>query len=177
MAGEKTVSRPVRSPWTNRVSPSTRRAVDVFCVAIDVLRIFRVFVTFVRRGIPQCWSLACLFPSSGCLGDCFHRSARWNDRPLYRGEVDRPMTTFPMHFNGGQQADADMAAENWKRIDEAWEVFLSPRIGAIRSLEVCSLTLSERVPPYSRHHKYSKKIECRHRGGENKNNSRLLLEL
>ena len=25
------------------------------------------------------------------------------------------------------------------------------------------LTLSERMPPYSRHHKYSKKIECRHR--------------
>ena len=39
------------------------------------------------------------------------------------------------------------------------------------------LTLSERMPPYSRHHKYSKEIECRHRGGKNKNNSRLLLEL
>ena len=39
------------------------------------------------------------------------------------------------------------------------------------------LTLSERMPPYSRHHKYSKRIECRHRGGKNKNNSRLLLEL
>ena len=39
------------------------------------------------------------------------------------------------------------------------------------------LTLSERMPPYSRHHKYSKKIECRHRGDKNKNNSRLLLEL
>ena len=34
-----------------------------------------------------------------------------------------------------------------------------------------------RMPPYSRHHKYSKKIERRHRGGKNKNNSRLLLEL
>ena len=40
-----------------------------------------------------------------------------------------------------------------------------------------NLTLSERMPPYSRHHKYSKKIECRHRGGKNKNNSRLSLEL
>ena len=39
------------------------------------------------------------------------------------------------------------------------------------------LTLSERMPPYSRHHKYSKRIECRYRGGKNKNNSRLLLEL
>ena len=38
------------------------------------------------------------------------------------------------------------------------------------------LTLSDRMPPYSRHHKYSKRIECRHRGGKNKNNSRLLLE-
>ena len=38
------------------------------------------------------------------------------------------------------------------------------------------LTLSERMPPYSRHHKYSKRIECRHRGGKKKN-SRLLLEL
>ena len=44
------------------------------------------------------------------------------------------------------------------------------------------------MPPYSRHHKYSKKIECRHRGGNKKKkfptfirivnqNSRLLLEL
>ena len=39
------------------------------------------------------------------------------------------------------------------------------------------LTLSERMPPYSRHHIDSKRIECRHRGGKNKNNSRLLLEL
>ena len=37
------------------------------------------------------------------------------------------------------------------------------------------LTLSERMLPYSRHHKYSKKIECRHRG--KKKNSRFLLEL
>ena len=43
--------------------------------------------------------------------------------------------------------------------------------------EIINLTLSERMPPYSRHRKYSKKIECRHRGGKNKNNSRLLLEL
>ena len=38
------------------------------------------------------------------------------------------------------------------------------------------LTLSERMPPYSRHHIYSKKIECRRTGGKKKN-SRLLLEL
>ena len=30
------------------------------------------------------------------------------------------------------------------------------------------LTLSERMPPYSRHRKYSKKIECRHTGGKKK---------
>ena len=30
------------------------------------------------------------------------------------------------------------------------------------------LTLSERMTPYSRHHKYSKKIECRHTGGKKK---------
>ena len=48
------------------------------------------------------------------------------------------------------------------------------------------LTLSERMPPYSRHRKYSKKVECRHTGGKKKfptfarivnQNSRLLLEL
>ena len=31
-----------------------------------------------------------------------------------------------------------------------------------------SLTLSERMPPHSRHHEYSKKIECRHTGGKKK---------
>ena len=52
-----------------------------------------------------------------------------------------------------------------------------PRDPTNTLLAFLQLTLSERMPPYSRHHKYSKKIECRHRGGKNKNNSRLLLEL
>ena len=39
---------------------------------------------------------------------------------------------------------------------------------------IIELTLSERM---SRHHKYSKKIECRHTGGKKKKNFRLLLEL
>ena len=30
------------------------------------------------------------------------------------------------------------------------------------------LTLSGRMPPYSRHHRYSTKIECRHTGGKKK---------
>ena len=41
----------------------------------------------------------------------------------------------------------------------SWETHLS---------EELMLTLSERMPPYSRHHKYSKKIECRHTGGKKK---------
>ena len=39
---------------------------------------------------------------------------------------------------------------------------------SVQGLRRRILTLSERMPPYSRHHKYSKKIECRHTGGKKK---------
>ena len=43
------------------------------------------------------------------------------------------------------------------------------RTGFVRSSFIHRrLTLSERMPPYSRHYKYSKKIECRHTGGKKK---------